>query len=80
METGGDDPEWPIWYAHFLHDKPGPYLAAPLTRSRLVFCLVETGNEHRAAHADETGTRTPFRTSTISITYKSNRAFFSRAR
>jgi glutaredoxin len=52
-EARGEDPEWPIWYASYLHDKLGPYLAAPLTRSRLVFCLVETDDEHRAAHADE---------------------------
>lgn len=53
IETAGDDPEWPIWYASYLHDKLGPYLAAPLSRSRLVFCLVETDDEHRTAHADE---------------------------
>ena len=53
LETDGADPEWPIWYANYLHDRLGPYLASPLTRSRLVFCLVETDDEHRAAHADE---------------------------
>ena len=53
IESDGEDPEWPLWYADYLHDKLTPYLAAPLTRSRLVFCLVETDEEHRLAHADE---------------------------
>jgi glutaredoxin len=48
LDTDGDDPEWPLWYAEYLHDRLAPFLAAPLTRSRLVFCLVETDDEHRA--------------------------------
>ena len=49
LETNGEDPEWPIWYAEYLHDQLSPFLAAPLSRSRLVFCLVQTEDEHRAA-------------------------------
>jgi glutaredoxin len=51
-ETDGEDPEWPIWYAEHLEDRLAPFLAAPLTRSRLVFCLVETDDEHRATDPD----------------------------
>ena len=52
LDTDGDDPEWPLWYAEYLHDRLIPFLAAPLTRSRLVFCLVETDDEHRATDPD----------------------------
>lgn len=52
IATGGEDPEWPIWYARYLEERLAPYLAAPLTRSRLVFCLVGADNEHRATDPD----------------------------
>jgi glutaredoxin len=51
-ETDGDDPEWPLWYAEYLEDKLTPFLAAPLTRSRLVFCLIGADDEHRATESD----------------------------
>lgn len=52
IETDGEDPDWPIWYATYLHDQLTPFLAAPITRSRLVFCLVATDDEHRATDPD----------------------------
>jgi glutaredoxin len=52
IETDGEDPEWPLWYADHLVERLEPYVAAPLTRSRLVFCLVETDDEHRATSPD----------------------------
>jgi glutaredoxin len=52
LDTDGEDPEWPIWYAQYLQGRLTSFLAAPLTRSRLVFCLVETDDEHRAADPD----------------------------
>ena len=52
LDTDGEDPEWPLWYAEYLQDRLTPFLAAPLTRSRLVFCLVETDDEHGAAEPD----------------------------
>jgi len=51
-KTDGDDPDWPIWYANYLGDRLTPFLAAPITRGRLVFCLVATDDEHRATHPD----------------------------
>lgn len=52
IETDGEDPDWPIWYANYLQDRLTPFLAAPLTRSRLVFCFVATDDEHRATKPD----------------------------
>ena len=52
LDTDGEDPEWPIWYAEYLEDRLAPFLAAPLTRSRLVFCLIGADDEHRAAEPD----------------------------
>ena len=52
LATDGDDPEWPLWYAQYLEDRLAPFLAAPLTRSRLVFCLIGAEDEHRATDSD----------------------------
>ena len=52
LATDGDDPEWPLWYAQYLEDRLAPFLAAPLTRSRLVFCLIGADDEHRATDSD----------------------------
>ncbi len=51
-DTDGDDADWPIWYANYLHDQLTPFVAAPLSRSRLVFCLVATDDEHSATEPD----------------------------
>jgi glutaredoxin len=51
-DTGGEDPEWPLWYAEHLQDRLQPFLAAPLTRSRLVFCLIGADDEYRATESD----------------------------
>lgn len=52
LDTDGADPEWAIWYAEHLQDQLAPYLAAPITRSRLVFCLIGADDEHRATESD----------------------------
>lgn len=52
LETDGEDPEWALWYAEFLHERLAPFLAAPLTRSRLIFCLIGADDEHRATESD----------------------------
>jgi len=51
-QTNGEDPEWPLWYAEYLQDRLTPFLAAPLTRSRLVFCLIGADDEHRATKSE----------------------------
>ena len=52
VDTDGEDPEWAIWYAEYLHERLTPYLAAPITRSRLVFCLIGADDEHRATESE----------------------------
>jgi len=51
-DTDGVDPEWPLWYAEHLQEQLQPFLAAPLSRSRLVFCLIGADDEHRATESD----------------------------
>jgi glutaredoxin len=50
VKTDGNDPDWPLWYADYLRDRLLPFLAAPITRSRLVSCLVATDDEHSATN------------------------------
>jgi len=52
LHAEGEDPEWPLWYAEHLQGRLAPFLAAPLTRSRLVFCLIGADDEHRATESD----------------------------
>ncbi|MBW2629784.1 MAG: hypothetical protein JRE45_19505 [Deltaproteobacteria bacterium] len=52
LETDGDDPEWTLWHAEHLQDRLAPFLGAPLTRSRLVFCLIGADDEYRATESD----------------------------
>jgi len=52
LNTNGEDPEWALWYAEYLEDRLKPFLAAPMTRSRLVFCLIGADDEHRATDSD----------------------------
>lgn len=40
IETDGDDPDWPIWYAVYLVDKLPPLLQADLTKSEITYLLV----------------------------------------
>jgi glutaredoxin len=52
IETDGADPEWAIWYSEYLQKRIEPFLAAPISRSRLVFCLIGADDEHRAIESD----------------------------
>lgn len=52
IKTDGADPEWALWYAEYLQDRLTRFLAAPITRSRLVFCIVATDDEHSATDPD----------------------------
>ena len=45
IETDGDDPDWPIWYADYLHQKLGEILNARFTKSELVYLLVLLSKE-----------------------------------
>ncbi len=45
LETDGVDPEWPLWYADWLMDKLPALLGTNLTKSELVYLLVQLGKE-----------------------------------
>ncbi len=40
LETGGFDPEWPLWYAQHLQEKLSTLLNHPLTQSELVYHII----------------------------------------
>lgn len=41
LETDGDDPEWPLWYAEWLQENMSALLGANLTRSELVYHIID---------------------------------------
>ncbi|MEM9932298.1 MAG: hypothetical protein AAF824_01745 [Bacteroidota bacterium] len=45
QETGGEDPEWPIWYAEYLQEKLSDLLPSSLSRSKLIYELVRLEEE-----------------------------------
>jgi hypothetical protein len=47
--TDGDDPEWPLWYAEYLHEPLAEALGTTFTRSELVAALVVAEREHRGS-------------------------------
>ena len=40
LDTQGEDPEWPMWYADYMSEKLQATLQAPLTRSELICVLL----------------------------------------
>ncbi len=40
IATDGEDPEWPIWYAGYLHEPLAEILGAGLTKSELVYHML----------------------------------------
>ena len=48
IETDGDDPEWPLWYAGYLQDRLGRLLNRAFTRSEVVYFLVMAEKEQSA--------------------------------
>lgn len=45
IETDGEDPEWPLWYADHLKEKLASVLGAKMTKSELVYLLVTADKE-----------------------------------
>ncbi len=43
--TDGAHPDWPIWYAEYLHEKLSQLLGAKFTLSELVYLLVGLDKE-----------------------------------
>ena len=54
VETSGEDPEWPLWYAEHAREKLQELLDVDLTRSQLVYLLITASNAQqiRAPGAD----------------------------
>lgn len=41
IETDGEDPDWPLWYAGYLQESLSAALGVTLTKSELVYQLVD---------------------------------------
>lgn len=52
-ETGGEDPDWPLWYARYLHEPLQSLLGREFAQSRLVFCFMKAAEEHEAVAPEE---------------------------
>ncbi len=54
VESGGEDPEWPLWYAEHALEKLKELLNVSFTKSQLVYLLLTASNEQqvRAPGAD----------------------------
>ena len=48
IETDGDDPDWPIWYAGFLQDRLNALLGTELTKTQLIVLVVELDQMYRS--------------------------------
>lgn len=46
LDTGGEHPEWAMWYAENLHGPLEQALDVETTRSELVYLLVKFSKEH----------------------------------
>ncbi|WP_420632005.1 hypothetical protein [Candidatus Leptofilum sp.] len=45
LATDGADPEWPIWYADYLHKTLGELINAAFAKSELTYLLVKLDKE-----------------------------------
>lgn len=45
IATDGADPDWPIWYAEYLHSRVTSLLRAKFTKSELVYLLITLDRE-----------------------------------
>jgi glutaredoxin len=50
--TGGDDPEWPLWYADHLQKPLEEALGTEFYKSQLIYCLMNADFEHTARAPD----------------------------
>jgi hypothetical protein len=48
IETGGEDPEWPLWYAEYVLERLRELLDVGFTKSQLVYLLITASNEQQA--------------------------------
>lgn len=52
LASDGADPEWPMWYAEYMHDRLMQILNLTFTRSQLIYWLVRADQEHRQSNPD----------------------------
>ncbi len=52
VSTGGKDEDWPIWYADRLLEPLQQLLGVSLSRSQLIYCLMDADYEHSAMSPD----------------------------
>ncbi len=45
LDTDGADPEWPTWYANYLHGDLSELLDSKFTKSELIYLLVTVDRE-----------------------------------
>jgi hypothetical protein len=48
----GADPEWPIWYAEYTKDAFAEQFGMNLSKSQLIYCLMNAHFEHEARALD----------------------------
>jgi len=48
VSIGGEDEDWPIWYAQYLVEPLRQQLGIELSRSQLVYCLMDADSEYKA--------------------------------
>ncbi len=53
IDVDGDDPEWPMWYAEFVHDKAMDIMNLEITKSELTYLFVAADLEHRDEASDQ---------------------------
>jgi len=51
--TDGADPEWPLWYADYLHGRIDAHMGVQPTRSKIVQCLLNADDAHSADRPDQ---------------------------
>jgi len=51
-DVNGADPDWPIWYAEHLFEALTQQLDPELSRSQLIYCLMDAETEHQALASD----------------------------
>jgi hypothetical protein len=47
IATGGEDPEWPLWYADYMLEELWELLDVEFTKSQLVYLLITASNEQQ---------------------------------
>ena len=50
--TGGEDPEWPLWFTDYLMEPLGRALDTTFTKSHLIYCLMNADFDHQALEPD----------------------------